>query len=968
METSTEALEDYQFGNLKDFDFVKIFEILKTIKEEMKISSLDITKSYVNSLFTPLLSFSIDYLNENEEKLGIIGKSTVDGLEVIYLVLNKSVYDLFFQRKKGSVFGSKNQINYERNYEEDNYLITDAKEEKELDAKMIEDIILFGETNKEPNKNSLKEIFNFKKKEIISSFRLGYSIQERIMNTLISNADNKILELPNVIFYKKNKYNRIYNEVDRIITVEKETKINNFMVFSRTKFQTNKEPTTIKVAYGEILTLQKNSCNFIEIKTSMNHLSNKNKNQFNYGYFHTTLSQISSIHSSENTETSNENKMCKNIQTFCELFKSFNKYFKTINLIIIIDSFFLKKYINMADTFGIEMKRQTFDFNLIFVHIEPDFTYASELDNYQKIQENYEQLKTNLQIKETKMATDSAIKKKEIQKLKQDSEDKNKEILALNNKINKLSSDMSKMKNDLNEFVNEKIKKKIKKAIRKKPYNIYLNNKIKENETLINKSNSNYIIGNYYNNSFLTRQKLGSYEKQFNVLIDFKTFIRLTYSKENMRFIKDIEDKYWNKLKELSEFKINKLILLVDFVFFSNINDIMNTYFKDKNVIINPIFVESDILFLLTFSDKKTSNSNFIFNENILSFERINMKEVSKILNFINYYCQINNSIGKNNLVYFPLYNPIEDRNHYFFSIITTSSLKEEIVALICKPLIDFEDLSLQMYKEQYKYIIILFQSYYFEIREDICNIISKFYFKKNAEFIIPLPEIQKIIFENEKKLLTFFGDASKKNVAIIDKLNNRIPHKFRVVVEKNNNNNYPIDLKNIIDKKINIIFENIKIKNKETTKILIEEQYNLIYTYFHFKYDKSNIVLLNAIKNEGEQDIRKIITTNEITGINQYLFEYMNQNPNELFDLIISVENVFFEKESSVKHKFLKKDRLMNIKSHLKEKGIFCFYLFLSNIYYEEPIRERLEIVFNKNNIFIFSHKLDYVIICKNN
>ena len=107
METSTEALEDYQFGNLKDFDFVKIFEILKTIKEEMKISSLYITKSYVNSLFTPLLSFSIDYLNENEEKLGIIGKSTVDGLEVIYLVLNKSVYDLFFQRKKGSVFGSK---------------------------------------------------------------------------------------------------------------------------------------------------------------------------------------------------------------------------------------------------------------------------------------------------------------------------------------------------------------------------------------------------------------------------------------------------------------------------------------------------------------------------------------------------------------------------------------------------------------------------------------------------------------------------------------------------------------------------------------------------------------------------------------------------------------------------------------------------------------------------------------------
>ena len=38
-----------------------------------------------------------------------------------------------------------------------------------------------------------------------------------------------------------------------------------------------------------------------------------------------------------------------------------------------------------------------------------------------------------------------------------------------------------------------------------------------------------------------------------------------------------------------------------------------------------------------------------------------------------------------------------------------------------------------------------------------------------------------------------------------------------------------------------------------------------------------------------------------------------------------------------------------MNIKSHLKEKGVFCFYLFLSNIYYEEIIRERLEIIFKK-------------------
>ena len=50
----------------------------------------------------------------------------------------------------------------------------------------------------------IKELFTllfFLKEEMISSFRLGYSIKEIIMNALISNADNKILELSNVIFY-----------------------------------------------------------------------------------------------------------------------------------------------------------------------------------------------------------------------------------------------------------------------------------------------------------------------------------------------------------------------------------------------------------------------------------------------------------------------------------------------------------------------------------------------------------------------------------------------------------------------------------------------------------------------------------------------------------------------------------------------------------------------------------------------
>ena len=75
----------------------------------MKISSLDIKKYCVNSLFIP---YNITLLNIQMKikKKKDYRKINFAGFDVIYLVLNKSMYNLFFQRKKGNVFGSKNQI------------------------------------------------------------------------------------------------------------------------------------------------------------------------------------------------------------------------------------------------------------------------------------------------------------------------------------------------------------------------------------------------------------------------------------------------------------------------------------------------------------------------------------------------------------------------------------------------------------------------------------------------------------------------------------------------------------------------------------------------------------------------------------------------------------------------------------------------------------------------------------------
>ena len=111
-----ESLSDYEIGNLYDLDFLKLFEILQEIKElEKKCILQEYRKSYVNSLFSPLCSYAIEYLNENQEKPGIIGKSKVSQIDALYMVLNQTVFDLFFLGEKGQIFDEgKNEINCRR--------------------------------------------------------------------------------------------------------------------------------------------------------------------------------------------------------------------------------------------------------------------------------------------------------------------------------------------------------------------------------------------------------------------------------------------------------------------------------------------------------------------------------------------------------------------------------------------------------------------------------------------------------------------------------------------------------------------------------------------------------------------------------------------------------------------------------------------------------------------------------------
>jgi len=110
---------------------------------------------------------------------------------------------------------------------------------------------------------------------------MGYSLQERIISYLHKNSNTKIIELPNIIFYKKDKKNkkkRMYTEMDRILKVDEDTKINNFFVYLKAEFHHNNNKINItEISKGEILSLKKDSCYFIEVKTSIYSLFNKEK-------------------------------------------------------------------------------------------------------------------------------------------------------------------------------------------------------------------------------------------------------------------------------------------------------------------------------------------------------------------------------------------------------------------------------------------------------------------------------------------------------------------------------------------------------------------------------------------------------------------------------------------------------------------------------------------------------------------
>ena len=400
METKgkSESIENYQITYAHDIDFLKLIEIInKKSKEDENL----VTKSYVHSLFTPLLSYIIDYLNhknsyKDKDELNI-GTSSINDIPIAYAVLNKKIYDIFFNKKRGQI--GNNEINYDFKAQEENYSFAVKKNKNQSRKKNFKELLSerLGETVKDVEiqlgNGNINKIFELKKKEIISMFRVGYSNQERIINHLNNKADKIIIELPNIIFFHKNVFNKLYSEIDRIITVKEDTIVKDFLIYLKAKVKSKeKEAKVSEILHGEILTFKKDSFYFIvEVKRSINSLieneekeknNQENKNVFTDNksiksdkvkknkiiYKNKFTSAKSRINYFENfsKDNSESKRKIKNIHTnmenFKKLFDNLGKHFESLNLVIIIDSYFQRNFMEQTKRF-VEIIKEEFIFD-----------------------------------------------------------------------------------------------------------------------------------------------------------------------------------------------------------------------------------------------------------------------------------------------------------------------------------------------------------------------------------------------------------------------------------------------------------------------------------------------------------------------------------------------------------------------------------------------------------------------------
>ena len=391
----------------------------------------------------------------------------------------------------------------------------------------------------------------------------------------------------------------------------------------------------------------------------------------------------------------------------------------------------------------------------------------------------------------------------------------------------------------------------------------------------------------------------------------------------------------------------------------------MEKYFEEKNVIINPVLNKLFILYFYNENnfdnkDKLSKEKKIIFSDDIfgtIRTDKINLINFKDISNFINYYFETKD-LDFHDVINYPLYNPLTDGTDFYITIIEREKEKKNLMIICVDPVYEFKDLE-PIYDEDYKYILIVYKTHYFNVENSVLVNISNFFFKELDYSIIEVQDDEKIIYENNSKYIKLYEEKAK--AFILDKKEQRIQSRFKAIIE---GKNIKIDKKSIIDKNIlNIIKSMPNFPKGQKINILIDEPFNIIYTYLNSIYKNANFVLLN---DENNNEIKEFISTrekNEIKNVN--IFSYFFSNKEKYFNVIILENNCFPDHQNHIIPKTLfDGPKLKNIRDHLIDGGIFCFHLILKNKYLKEKIKTKLRIFFNNVDI-LNNYELDNIVIC---
>ena len=1026
-----EKLKDYQLAIENTFDFGKI---LKAIKENVNLIDPDIFKQYKHSLFSPILSFLIQYINDNGEKKGYIGKARIKQNKVLYAVLNREIYDIFFNRTKGMIGGDKSaEIDFRGSFEEENYFISSKIGENILNVDALKIIAANLIDEEAPflqgkDLNTVEKIYEFKKRELISTFRMGYSTQERIASMLLENTENKLKELPNVLFYKENPKRKMYLEIDRILLSEKEITYPNIKIYYKVKYDSGNITFEVNEK-GENLKFEENSINFIEIKNSIKSLlkdkeklkekmegkkekekdgkkekekdGKKEKEKAEKKEViisNKTPSNISSATSkSEKSNKKPQPKHLTGIMDFLKLYESFNIKNKKINIIYIIDGFFPKDFfVNVEDFANFYMSnisnlKEKIDFDLRFVLIESDAIFVHEsnvikeiktnlknfqdesnkkyntlLQEYQNSKANYEQLQRESNEKYAALKTESEQK---YDNYKLESEQKYDNLkLESERKYNTLHRNY----NELNEKYENgsKLIGNLQEQL----------NEMKNKETLRKlKKNikkkiiKNSVLLNYLQNMIVSENKekniiIGNYNHE-----KFITFEKFPLSNNTYEIIVDLS----TFLRTDNSQKEEKIIEIIKNKHENNLDKYTHVKFQKLLILSDTIFYNNFVSRFEAQFKGKIVLSKYLLDSDLflLSLEfnkdKITIPESQITIPGIIGYVNMDKCT---NLLNF---------NNYLKEIKQINVSQNFVDLHIYNPYQDKDEFFISFFHnndvQNEKLLIVTYNDLAAIPDNNLNN------YKKENQYLLLIFDRK----ESSEKIINSIADYFFKNVET--KIERTLKLLYKIVIEQGDNqilksdNNIiiynkrfnhghylyrlkkekEIDRTVILDENIKALLKYLKIQGNIKT-ILIEEPLSIISLYLKNIFPDSKLVMLQSYFEKSiRKKFREGIQINFELNTKKNVIKYLQDGDNK-YDAIILENNTFPDEKNDIipNREYLKQENLSLFVAHLNNDGRIYFHVLIKNKYLLNVIKEEIEKSLSIINI-IKLFPLEYLIIC---